>query len=135
MSTEFPFDCFPTQLFPEVVLKSVSIDETVLTISATESEWAIAPDMEYFFGPGDMLFHFAGEPSIRWKKLHETAWNESSRELLPHIAALEFIRRQDSGSWLFQFSNRKKGVIIHVILDEVERIEWTGEADEDLLDL
>lgn len=135
MPTEFPLALFPPQLFPDVDLKSVTMTETALTISVTESEWAISEDMEYFFGPGDMIFQFSGEPAIGWKELHETTWHRSNHELLPHLVTLEIIRRQGNGSWLFQFSCREKELVAAIILDEVTRIDWTGEADEDMLAL
>ena len=135
MPTEFPLPLFPKQLLPDVELDAVTMDETTLTISVSDSEWAISRDIEYFFGPGEMIFSFTGQPTFGWKKPKEEAWHKITSELLEHLTALERIERADNESWLFYFSHREKGYLGIIILEAVTKIEWTGEVDEKVLEL
>jgi alpha-tubulin suppressor-like RCC1 family protein len=50
MPTEFPLDLFPVQIFPDVELDAVRINnaENVLIISVSDSGWAVSRDIEFF---------------------------------------------------------------------------------------
>ena len=137
MSTEFPLDLFPVQLFPDVELDAVRVNdaEKTLIISVSDSGWALSQDIEFFFGEGDMVFHFSGQPEIGWKCLDKETWDVGGLDLLHHLDALEIIRRQSNGSWLFQFATRQNGCSLVVVLESVTKIEWTGEVDRKLYDI
>ncbi len=133
MTTEFPLDIFPTQIFPDADLKRISLEAAALTIAVSDSEWGFSEDEILFFGPGNMIFHYSGKASPGWRKLHEKSWHEGGPELLGHSAALDFIRRQPDDTWLFQFSNREQGFVVCLLLEKISRIDWTGEANQQLL--
>ncbi|MDM8216736.1 hypothetical protein QUW15_11350 [Desulfovibrio piger] len=135
MTTEFPLDIFPTQLFPDTALQQIRLDAASLTIAASNSEWGFTEDETLFYGPGEMIFQYEGAATLQWRNLHETRWHESGPELLPRLAALEFIRRQPDESWLFQFSSRRQGFVATLLLHRVTRIDWTGDADEELIQM
>lgn len=135
MATEFPLALFPKQLFPDVELKEIGFCGASMVISVTESEWAISDEIAYFYGPGDMIFHFSGEPSINLKCVKKMECKTDVQDCLAELESLEVIRRQDDSSWLFQFSNRARGFIVDITLDKVSKIEWTGEADEENMEL
>ena len=135
MTTEFPLNIFPTQIFPDAELKRISLEATALTIAVSNSEWGFSEDGILFYGTGSMTFHYAGKASPGWRKVHETSWHEGGPELLAHSTALEFIRRQADDSWLFQFSSREQGFVVCLLLEKISRIDWTGEANQKLLQL
>ena len=135
MTTEFPLDIFPVQLFPDAEVKRVSLEAATLTITVSDSDWALSEDEELFFGPGDMIFQYTGAATLGWRSVQETGWHGGGPELLTRLTALDFIRRQPDGSWLFQFSCRAQGFVVSLLLEKITRIDWTGDADEDLLAL
>lgn len=138
MTKEFPLELFPVQLFPEVELEAVTVDSAnkVLTISVSDSGWALTRDIEFFFGPGDMLFSFSGEMQIAHKQQTDTTWKKENRqELLQYVVELEIIKKQEDGTWMFTFANREKGYLVAIILDAIVKIEWSGEFDEEIYDL
>ena len=135
MTTQFDPSLFPPQLFPDVELQNVSLDRGRLTISVSDSGWGLwtySEDRTLFYDEGAMMFSYKDAASLQWKNLHEKFWREGGQELLPRLAALEFIRRNpDDGSLLFQFSNRERGFLLAVLLKGVESVAWTGEADKE----
>lgn len=135
MSIEFPLAIFPTQLFPDAELKCVSLEATTLTIAVSDSDWALSGNDNLFFGSGDMIFQYTGAATLGWRNVRETGWHKGGPELPARLAALDFIRRQPDDSWLFQFSSREQGFVVSLLLEKVTRIDWTGDADEELLAL
>lgn len=133
MTTEFPLDLFPAQLFPDANLRQLRLETATLTVTVSDSEWGLAEDKILFYGRGDMVFQYEGAPVLKWKKLHEKSWHESGPEILSHLAALDFICRQADDSWLFQFSSREQGFMAGLFLEKITRIDWTGDANERLL--
>lgn len=134
MATEFPLALFPGQLFPDVELKEVIINDNNMVIAVTDSEWAISDDMVYFFGPGEMVFNFSGAVSIEYGIGADKELHSGDKSILKRIKTLDFIRKQDD-SLLFQFGNRKEKIRIMIHLAKIAKIEWTGDADEDMLEL
>lgn len=138
MPKEFPLELFPIQIFPEVLLEAVTVDseKKTLTISVNDSGWALSRDIEFFFGPGDMIFFFSGNIQMGYKQPADNTWQKTNnQELLTHFGELEFIKKQHDGTWLFRFANREKDYLSAIILDDVVKIEWTGEVDEKVYNL
>jgi hypothetical protein len=138
MPKEFPLALFPVQLFPDVSLEAVTVDSAnkAFTISVADSGWALSQDIEFFFGPGDMVFFFSGKMQMGYKQPTDTTWQgTNNEELLQYLGELEMIKKQSNGTWLFRFANQEKGFLTAIILDDVAKIEWTGEVNEKVYDL
>ena len=52
MTTDFPLDIFPTQLFPDTALQQIRLDAAALTIAASDSEWGFTEDETLFLRSG-----------------------------------------------------------------------------------
>ena len=145
MANEYYSDIFPEQMFPDVELGSVALTENTLTVSINDSqlaktgdpasEWVMSKDDEdgLFYGEGDMIFSYEGAATLKWRNLREKVWHEGGQELLPRLAALDLVRRNDDSSMLLQFSNREEeeGFVLSILLENVETVEWTGEEEEE----
>lgn len=134
MTTEFPLDIFPAQIFPDAEPTRISLEAATLTIAVSDSDWGFSEDEILFYGPGNMIFYYSGKASPGWRKLHEKSWHKGGPELLARSAALDFIRRQPDDSWLFQFSNREQGFVVCLLLERISHITWTGQANRQLLE-
>ena len=149
---------FPKRMFPDVELGRVVLTENTLSITIKDStyektgnpasEWLMSREdyKALFYGKGKMIFFYEGPATLKWRNLHKQIWYEGGRDLLPHLADLEIVRREPNPPILeilnqrpdfsidLQFSNRKKGFVLYIQLEKVTRFEWSGEIYDEYSD-
>lgn len=97
----FPLEWFPGQLFPDIELEQVEIDDTAIRVLCRDGDWSLQSDITPFWGPGTMVFHTRGEIEVRIQEGEH--WPRVERELaqeklLPHFHTLELIERSTPGA-------------------------------------
>ena len=150
MGYKYCTSSFPAQMFPDVELGRVVLTENTLSITIKDStfkktgdpasKWVMSREdyTALFYGKGKMIFFYEGPATLKWRNLHKQIWYEGGRDLLPHLAELEIVRRKPNLSILdifdnkpdlsidLQFSNRKKGFVLYIQLEKVTHFEWSG---------
>jgi hypothetical protein len=133
MSKIFPLHLFWDQFFPDVALKEVRLGESTLEIIVTDSEWALEPEIVFFYGPGIMTFTHSGQPRVRWRISNDHDWTyATTKEIINRVIYFDMVTRNDN-QWIFRFRTEEKGYTVEIILHDVTRITWSG-SGEDLED-
>ena len=158
MGHQYSTYVFPKRMFPDVELGRVVLTENTLSITIKDStyektgnpasEWLMSKRAykALFYGKGKMIFFYEGPATLKWRNLHKQIWYEGGRDLLPHLAELEIVRREPNPPILeildnepdfsidLQFSNRKKGFVLYIQLEKVTCFSWNGEIYDEYSD-
>ncbi len=124
----FPLEWFPGQLFPDIDVERVEIDDTAIRVICRDGDWSLQSDITPFWGPGTMVFHTEGEIEVRiqeggrWPLVeHELA----QEKLLPHFHTLELIERGEP--WRLRGRAGERNAMVE-LRAEITAITW--HADE-----
>ncbi|MBF8224045.1 hypothetical protein [Halomonas sp. 328] len=123
----FPLEWFPGQLFPDIELEQVEIDDMAIRVLCRDGDWSLQSDITPFWGPGTMVFHTRGEIEVRiqeggrWPRVER----ELAREkLLPHFHTLELIERGEP--WRLRGRAGERNAMVE-LRAEITAITWHGD--------
>ncbi|TFH85859.1 hypothetical protein EQG41_14700 [Billgrantia azerbaijanica] len=120
----FPLAWFPGQLFPDIDVERVEIDDMAIRVLCRDGDWSLQSDITPFWGPGTMVFHTQGEIEVliqeggRWPLVE----CELAREkLLPHFHTLEMIERGEP--WRLRGRAGERNAMVE-LRAEITAITW-----------
>ncbi|WP_447956352.1 hypothetical protein [Vreelandella sp. EE7] len=125
----FELEWIPTQLFPDIELERVDVNEQAIRIVCSDGDWSIQSDITLFWGPGTMVFEVEGDTFVhiqegeRWPLVDPAVAQE---KLIPYLHTLEVIERGDP--WRLRFRAGDRNAIVE-LQAKVIGIIWYPEGN------
>lgn len=120
----FELEWIPGQLFPDIELERVEVDEQAIRVVCSDGDWSIQSDITLFWGPGTMVFEVEGDIAVRIREGERwplVAPDVAQEKLIPYLHTLEVIERGDPWRLRFRAGDRNAKVEIQAA---VTRITW-----------
>lgn len=120
----FKLEWIPGQLFPDIELERVAVDEQAIRIVCSDGDWSIQSDITLFWGPGTMVFEVDGDIAVRIREGERwplVAPSVAQEKLIPYLHTLEVIERGDPWRLRFRAGDLNAAVELQTA---VTRITW-----------
>ncbi|EPC00132.1 hypothetical protein L861_14480 [Litchfieldella anticariensis FP35 = DSM 16096] len=125
---DFPLEWFPGQLFPDIELERVEIDDEAIRMVCRDGDWSLQSDITPFWGPGTMVFHTKETPRVyiqEGDRCPEVDRELAQEQLLPHFHTLELVERGEQ--WRLRGRAGERNAVVE-LRAEITAITW--HADE-----
>ncbi|MCL7930563.1 hypothetical protein [Halomonas llamarensis] len=120
----FELEWIPGQLFPDIELERVEVDEQAIRIVCSDGDWSIQSDIILFWGSGTMVFEVDGDIAVRIREGERwplVAPSVAKEKLFPYLHTLEVIERGDPWRLRFRAGDLNAAVELQAA---VTRITW-----------
>ncbi|PKH59065.1 MULTISPECIES: hypothetical protein [unclassified Halomonas] len=120
----FDLEWIPGQLFPDIELERVDVDEQAIRVVCSDGDWSIQSDITLFWGPGTMVFEVEGDIDVRIREGERwplVAPSTAQNKLIPYLHTLEVIERGDPWRLRFRAGDLNAKVELQ---STVTRITW-----------
>ncbi|TFH85861.1 hypothetical protein EQG41_14710 [Billgrantia azerbaijanica] len=124
---DFPLAWFPGQLFPDIDLERVEVDDTAIRVICRDGDWSLQSDITPFWGPGTMVFHTreAAQVHIQEGERWPLVGRELAEEkLLPMFHTLELIERGEPWRLRGRAGERHAVVELRTLTCQVTIRKW-----------